>query len=135
MFAPAVRAPPKLTRALAAVAQDPDGVDTVKWVEAQNKKTSAYLSTLDSREFLKEKLTEKYNYAKTGATFCKGEGDMKRYYYYKNNGLQNQYALYCSKSVDDDGELFFDPNTLAADGTWRHSDPSRRAANMQALQR
>ena len=89
----------------------------MQWVEAQNKKTNAYLATLESREFLKQKLTEKYNYAKTGATFVAGEGDMKRYYYYKNNGLQNQYALYCSKSYRDDGELFFDPNTLAADGT------------------
>jgi prolyl oligopeptidase len=127
-----VRAPDHtLTRpSPSVVAQDPDGVDTVQWVEAQNKKTNAYLSTLDSREFLKEKLTEKYNYAKTGATFCKGEGDTKFYYYYKNNGLQNQYALYCSKSVDDDGELFFDPNTLAADGTICRDDPAPNLLRM-----
>jgi len=39
--------------------EDPDGADTVKWVEAQNKITDAYLSTLDTRDFLKEKLTAK----------------------------------------------------------------------------
>ena len=89
--------------------QDPDGADTVKWVEAQNKTTNAYLATIeDSRSFLKEKLTEKYNYAKTGAAFARGQDEMKRYYYYKNNGLQNQYALYSSTTAEGEGELFFD---------------------------
>jgi prolyl oligopeptidase len=66
---------------------------------------------------MQEKLTEKYNYAKTGSTFVKGKGDMKRYYYYRNDGLQNQYVLYSSSSVDGEAELFFDPNKLASDGT------------------
>jgi prolyl oligopeptidase len=88
-----------------------------QWVEAQNIKTNEYLGNLSTREFLKEKLTAKYNYAKTGSTFVRGKDDMKRYYYMKNDGLQNQYVLYSSKSVDDAAELFFDPNTLASDGT------------------
>ena len=97
--------------------QDPDGADTVKWVEAQNAVTNAYLGGLESREFLKQKLTEKYNYAKTGSTFVRGKDKMKRYYFYKNDGLQNQYVLYSSSSVDGEPELFFDPNKLASDGT------------------
>ena len=47
----------------------------------------------------------------------RGKDEMKRYYYMKNDGLQNQYVLYSSKSADDAAELFFDPNTLASDGT------------------
>ena len=82
--------------------EDPDGADTVKWVEAQNKITGAYLDTLGDRAFLKEKLTEKYNYTKTGSTFVRGKGEMKRYYYNKNDGLQNQYVLYSSLAVDGD---------------------------------
>jgi prolyl oligopeptidase len=66
---------------------------------------------------MQEKLTAKYNYAKTGSSFVRGKGDMKRYYYYHNNGLQNQYTLYSSNTVDGEVELFFDPNTLASDGT------------------
>ena len=97
--------------------EDPDGADTVKWVEAQNKITGAYLDTLGDRAFLKEKLTEKYNYTKTGSTFVRGKGEMKRYYYNKNDGLQNQYVLYSSPTIDGEAEVFFDPNTLAADGT------------------
>lgn len=66
---------------------------------------------------MQEKLTEKYNYAKTGSSFVRGKDDSKRYYYYKNDGLQNQYAIYNSKTLDGEAELFFDPNTMASDGT------------------
>jgi prolyl oligopeptidase len=97
--------------------EDPDGADTVKWVEAQCKTTNAYLGTLEAREFLKERLTEKYNYAKTGSTFVRGKDGMRRYYFYKNDGLQNQYVMFSSATVDGDPELFFDPNKLASDGT------------------
>jgi prolyl oligopeptidase len=97
--------------------EDPDGADTVKWVEAQNKTTDAYLQTLDTRDFLKEKLTEKYNYAKTGCSFKRGRGDLARYYFYQNDGLQNQYVLMTQPSLDAPATVFFDPNLLAADGT------------------
>jgi len=97
--------------------EDPDGADTVKWVEAQVKKTTGYLEQLDSRSFLKEKLTEKYNYAKTGCPFRRGKDEFKRYYFFRNDGLQNQYVLMTQKTLEDEAQLFFDPNTLAADGT------------------
>lgn len=89
----------------------------MKWVEAQNKTTDAYLQTLDTRDFLKEKLTEKYNYAKTGCSFKRGRGDLARYYFYQNDGLQNQYVLMTQPSLDAPATVFFDPNLLAADGT------------------
>lgn len=85
--------------------------------QTPRQKTTGYLDTLDSRSFLKEKLTEKYNYAKTGCPFRRGKDDFKRYYFFQNDGLQNQYVLMTQKTLEDSAEVFFDPNTLAADGT------------------
>ncbi|EKX52571.1 hypothetical protein GUITHDRAFT_161224, partial [Guillardia theta CCMP2712] len=97
--------------------EDPDSEETVKWVEAQNERTNAFLNTLPNREVLKKKLTEKYNYAKTGSTFKRGKGEYLRYYYYKNDGLQNQYVLMMQAGLDSPAEEFFDPNLLSSDGT------------------
>ena len=97
--------------------EDPDSEDTKKWVEAQNKLTDAFLTKIEDRPFLKERLTEKYNYVKTGCSWKSGKGEYASYYFYKNDGLQNQYVLMRQKTLEADAELFFDPNTLAADGT------------------
>jgi prolyl oligopeptidase len=79
--------------------------------------TDAFLSKIEDRSFLKEKLTEKYNYVKTGCSWKSGKDEHASYYFYKNDGLQNQYVLMRQKTLDSTPELFFDPNTLAADGT------------------
>ena len=97
--------------------EDPDAENTKKWVEAQNKITNAFLEKIEDRQFLKEKLTEKYNYVKTGCSWKSGKGAHASYYFYKNDGLQNQYVLMRQKTLDSDPTVFFDPNTLAADGT------------------
>ena len=56
-----------------------------------------------------------YNYPKYSAPRAKGE----YFYFYKNDGLQNQLVLYRQKRLNGTPEVVLDPNKLAADGTTR----------------
>lgn len=93
--------------------EDVDSAETKAWVDAENKVTGDYLATIPQREGIKKRLTELWNYEKYTAPFKAG----KHYYYYKNDGLQNQSVLYIADSVTDAGRVFLDPNKLSADGT------------------
>jgi prolyl oligopeptidase len=93
--------------------EDVDSADTKAWVDAENKVTSDYLATIPQREQIKKRLTELWNYEKYSAPFKAG----KHYFYYKNDGLQNQSVLYIADSVADPGRVFLDPNKLSTDGT------------------
>ena len=86
---------------------------TAEWVEAQNKVTFGYLQNIGFRGALKERLTKLWNYEKVYAPFKEGD----YYYYYKNDGLQNQNVVYRVKKLGDEPELFLDPNTFSTDGT------------------
>ena len=86
---------------------------TGAWVKAQNKVTQDYLSQIPFKVDLKKRMTTLYNYAKYSAPFKKNG----QYFYYKNNGLQNQSALYCQKTLTLEPELLLDPNTFSTDGT------------------
>ena len=93
--------------------EDADSAATKSWVEAENKLTFSYLDTIPERARIKSRLTELWNYEKYTAPQKEG----KRYFYYKNDGLQNQFVLYVADSVADKGRILLDPNTLSADGT------------------
>ncbi len=84
-----------------------------KWVEAQNKVTFDYLNTIPFRDRIEERLTEIWNYEKFGTPFREGDA----YYYFKNDGLQNQNVLYRKRTLDGASEVIFDPNTWSSDGT------------------
>lgn len=83
------------------------------WVTAQNKITGSYLAEIPFRENIKKRLTELWNYPKQMAPFKQGA----YYYFYRNNGLQNQNVLYRQKGLNAPAEVFLDPNELSADGT------------------
>lgn len=83
------------------------------WIEAQNRVTFDYLSEISVREQLKQRLSELWDYEKYGAPFKQGH----RYFYFKNDGLQNQSVLYTLTSLEDQPQVLLDPNTLSADGT------------------
>ncbi|MGH9944292.1 MAG: S9 family peptidase, partial [Pyrinomonadaceae bacterium] len=70
--------------------EDLDTADTKSWVEAQNKLTFSYLEQIPQRAKIKERLTKLWNYERYGVPFREGG----RYFYTKNNGLQNQSVLY-----------------------------------------
>ena len=86
--------------------------ETAQWVKTQNNLTFSYLEQIPYRDTLKQRLEKLMNYEKISAPFT--EGDYT--YFYKNDGLQNQYVLYRSKDGGE-AEIFLDPNTFSEDGT------------------
>ena len=86
---------------------------TATWVEAQNKVTNEYLVQIPFRAGLLSRLTDLTNYEKYGMPFKKNG----KYYFYKNDGLQNQSVLYVQDSLDGEPRVFLDPNKLSDDGT------------------
>uniref|UniRef100_A0A486XJF7 prolyl oligopeptidase n=1 Tax=Rheinheimera sp. BAL341 TaxID=1708203 RepID=A0A486XJF7_9GAMM len=92
--------------------EDDRSSETETWVKAQNQVTFSYLEQIPYREQIKQKLAASWNYEKVSAPFKEG----KYTYFYKNDGLQNQYVLY-RQLEDGSSEVFLDPNTFSADGT------------------
>ncbi|NEZ61704.1 S9 family peptidase [Leptolyngbyaceae cyanobacterium CCMR0082] len=93
--------------------EDPNSDETKTWVEAQNEVTFGYLRELPAVEPLKKRLTELWNYERYSVPFKRGG----RYFYYKNDGLQNQAVLYTQPSLEAEPVVLLDPNTLSTDGT------------------
>lgn len=92
--------------------EDDRSEETENWVKAQNEVTFAHLESIPYREKIETRLTELWNYEKISAPFK--EGDYT--YFYKNDGLQNQYVVYRQKG-EEEPEVFLDPNTFSEDGT------------------
>jgi prolyl oligopeptidase len=93
--------------------EDANSAETKVWVDAQNKVTQSFLGQIPERETIKQRLTKLWNYERFSVPY-KESG---RYFYSRNDGLQNQAVLYTMKSLADTPTLLLDPNTLAADGT------------------
>src|SRR6187402_319533 len=87
--------------------------ETGDWVKAQNEVTFGFLSKIPYRETVKKRLEEIFNYERLSAPFKQGD----YFYFYKNNGLQNQSVLYRKKGENGVAEVFLDPNKFKADGT------------------
>ena len=93
--------------------EDDMSKETALWVQEQNNLTFGYLSQIPYRDALKNRLEKLWNYEKITAPFKEGD----YFYFYKNDGLQNQSVLYRYKSEGDEPELFLDPNTFSEEGT------------------
>jgi len=87
--------------------------ETKAWVEEENKLTFSYLNQIPERAKIKARLTELWNYERYSAPSKQG----KRYFYSKNDGLQNQSVYYVADSITDKGRVLLDPNKLSTDGT------------------
>ncbi|MBC7949827.1 MAG: S9 family peptidase, partial [Chitinophagaceae bacterium] len=92
--------------------EDDNSENTKEWVKEQNSVTFDYLATIPYRERIKKRLALLWNYPRYSSPYKKAE----YYYYYKNDGLQNQSVLYRQKGLDGEPEVFLDPNTLNKDG-------------------
>ena len=93
--------------------EDDNAATTKAWVEAQNKVTFGYLEKLPQRQQLKERLTELWNYERFGVPFKEGS----RYFFTRNNGLQNHNVLYVADTLEGEARVLLDPNTFSKDGT------------------
>ncbi len=95
--------------------EDDRSEETAAWVKAENEVTFGYLNKIPFREELKNRLSDLWNYEKVGAPFKEGNYT----YFYKNDGLQNQYVIYRYKTGEapSTAEVFLDPNTFKEDGT------------------
>jgi prolyl oligopeptidase len=96
------------------------------WVTAQNRVTDAYLATLPARETFRERMRQLYDYERYGVPVKKGG----RYFYTRNDGLQNQSVLYVRDGLNGPPRLLIDPNTWSADGAtalsqWAPSEDGR----------
>lgn len=96
--------------------EDPDSDETKTWVEAQNQVTFEYLNEITVREKIKQRLTQLWDYEKFSIPFKEGDRAL-RYFYFKNDGLQNQSVLYTLISLDAEPKVLLDPNKLSEDGT------------------
>ncbi len=97
-----------------------------EWVTAQNAVTDRYLATLPARDAFRKRLTELYDYERFTAPRKKGG----RYFYTRNDGLQNQSVLYVREQAGGEGRVLIDPNLWAKDGAtalaeWKPSDDGR----------
>ena len=93
--------------------EDPQSAETQAWIEAQNQVTFGFLKTSAIREDLQSRLTQLWNYEKFGMPFKRAN----RYFYFKNDGLQNQSVLYTLPNLEAEPRVLLDPNLLSADGT------------------
>ncbi|HEX8604675.1 MAG TPA: S9 family peptidase, partial [Pseudoduganella sp.] len=93
--------------------EDANSAETKAWVIEQNKLTQGFLGRIPERAAIRQRLTQLWNFERYSVPFKEGG----RYFYSRNDGLQNQAVLYTLKTPDDQPRVLLDPNTLAADGT------------------
>jgi len=93
--------------------EDPESEETVKWVDAENKLTQELIAGVPSRGPIEERLTKLWNYPRYSLPYKEGD----RYFFYKNDGLQNQSVLYMQKNLKSEPVVVIDPNTWSEDGT------------------
>lgn len=93
--------------------EDDTSKQTAQWVTSQNDITFSYLKNISYRDKIKERLSKIFNYERLSAPFREGD----YYYFYKNDGLQNQSVIYRKKGEDGEAEIFLDPNKFREDGT------------------
>src|SRR5262245_13915651 len=87
--------------------------EVAAWVAEQNKIALAYLDSIPERPAIAKRLTELWNYERYSTPLEKGG----KYFYSKNDGLQNQSVLYVADSYKADGRVLIDPNKWSKDGT------------------
>ncbi|MEZ6113253.1 MAG: prolyl oligopeptidase family serine peptidase [Pirellulaceae bacterium] len=109
--------------------EDPNSDETKAWVVAQNRVTFGYLESIPERAEIRRRLTELWNYERFGLPRRRGE----RYFYERNDGLQNQSVLYVTDGLEGEPRVLLDPNRLSEDGTvalagWVVSEDGRSLA-------
>jgi prolyl oligopeptidase len=100
--------------------EDDNSPETKAWVEAENKVTFDFLDRIPGRDAIRQRLTKLWNYERFSVPFHAGG----RYFFFKNDGLQNQSVLYTLTALSAEPTLLLDPNKLSTDGTVALADLS-----------
>jgi len=93
--------------------EDDNSPETAAWVKAQNAVTDKYLDAMPQRMPTRKLYTQLYNYEKFGIPFKEGG----RYFWTRNDGLQQQSVYYTARTLADKPSVALDPNQLSKDGT------------------
>jgi prolyl oligopeptidase len=93
--------------------EDDQSAETKEWVSRQNIVTQGYLSQIPFREKVKARLGQIFDYEKYAPPFKEGG----KFYFFKNDGLQNQSVLYVQDNLNSQAETVLDPNKFSSDGT------------------
>lgn len=93
--------------------EDMASAEVQAWIAAQNELSFPYLEELPERDNLKDRLTELWNYERISTPSRHGQS----YFYFRNDGLQDQSVLYVTDDIDQTGRPLIDPNQFSDDGT------------------
>jgi prolyl oligopeptidase len=93
--------------------EEDQSAETKEWVTRQNIVTNGYLSQIPFRDKVKARLEQIFDYEKYAPPFKEGG----KFYFFKNDGLQNQSVLYVQDNLNSNAETVLDPNKFSTDGT------------------
>jgi prolyl oligopeptidase len=93
--------------------EDTESDSTRAWIEAQNCRTFAWLGEVPERAHLRDRLTRLWNYERYSVPVRRGG----RYFWTRNDGLQNQAVLYWQPALAAEPRVLLDPNPWREDGT------------------
>ena len=83
------------------------------WVQAQNELTRSFLDAITKRSSIEDRLTQLWNYER----YSIPSQTAGRYFFRRNDGLQNQSVLYVAENYAEEGRILLDPNSWSEDGT------------------
>ncbi|MAB20925.1 MULTISPECIES: prolyl oligopeptidase family serine peptidase [Idiomarina] len=83
------------------------------WVNEQNQLSTPALQDYSQFQNIKDRMTELWNYEKVSTPFRYAD----RYFYFSNDGLQNQAVLYTMTDLSSAPDVLINPNTFSDDGT------------------
>ena len=93
--------------------EDDNSADTAAWVQAQNTITERYFAAVPQREPVRRLYGRLFDYERYGVPFKEGG----RYFWTRNDGLQQQAVLYTATALTAPPRVALDPNALSKDGT------------------
>lgn len=93
--------------------EDFESDEVKRWVDEQNRLTFDFIRSTPFYDKIKKRLTELMNYPRYSVPVKAGE----RYFFFKNDGLQNQSVLFMREGLKGKDILVIDPNKFSEDGT------------------
>ena len=90
-----------------------DAPQTRAWIDAEVALTERFLDAIPERDAVRARLTELWNYERSGTPMRVGD----QYVFARNSGLQNQSVLYAAATPTAAPRVLIDPNALSVDGT------------------